>query len=139
MTPQLEFVLTMLAVVALWGLWELRHEILTEYFKTRDGKGILKGIVMVIALGVIVALLSGCVNSASFYAGLEEPSSNSPMCEIDGSQATSNVGFRANVYQNGPFIAHANYTHHSCAFGLDAESYDSFGVQLEYEFWRRKR
>jgi len=126
----------------------------TDHFRTEEGKkdllGILKGILMAVMFGLLMAgisLLSGCsqgtwMNNASVYTGLDYTKDVSTACdEGNGNfddRSTSNLGIRANVYQFENFSANAKYTHHSCAFGTDSEGYDALGVELEYQFWTRK-
>jgi len=136
-----EFISALVLVVVLWGAYSLRNENIREYFSTKTGKGILKGIVLAIAFACVMALV-GCggtyFNDGYVYAGIDQTKKQSPQCEngVDD-KATSNIGIRANVYQSQDkdFKANAKYTHHSCAFSPDAEQYDALGVELEYRLW----
>jgi hypothetical protein len=122
--------------------------IVKDYFKTRTGLGILKGIVIVLVLAFVVAgigALSGCsgtyMNNASVYAGLEHTKKVSPQCQLGSvdDHTTSNLGARLNLYTSadGTYSTNSKYTHHSCAFGRDQKSYDAIGIEAEYRFWAR--
>lgn len=143
-----EFVGTLLVLLAVWLLWSLRGENLREYFRTRTGLGILKGIVIAVGFSVGLALLgglAGCsgtyVNDASVYAGLDHTKKLSPQCEDAGpdTRTTSNLGLRLNLYQSQDerFRTNAKYTHHSCAFSPDDRQYDALGLEMEYKLWQR--
>ena len=145
------FVGCLVAIVAVTGGWAVyRHGF--AHFRTEEGKkdflGILKGILLAVVFAALVgglSLLSGCsgtwFNDASVYAGLDSTKKLSPMCEEGGGRfddkTTSNLGIRSNIYQMDNFTAYAKYTHHSCAYGVDDDSYDALGVELEYKFWER--
>lgn len=144
----LEFVGVLIALLAIWLLWSLRGRNIKDYFSTRDGKGVLKGIVLAVTFAVGLALLfglTGCsgtyLNDASVYAGLDYTKKESPQCESGGpdSHSTSNLGVRVNLYQSEDerFRTNAKYTHHSCAFSPDDASYDAAGIELEYKLWQR--
>ena len=113
----------MVLVVLVALAWKVPFKTWPEYFKTRTGLGILKGVVIVVCLGAAIALLSGCstgsyVNDASIYAGLDYTSKTSPQC-VSGNadDLTSNVGAKLNLYESedGKFRTNSKYTHHSCA------------------------
>lgn len=142
-----QFVLALLGLLLIVMSIVLRKVSWREYFSTRTGKGILKGIVLAVVFAVALALLSGCAggtyfNDASVYAGLDHTKKLSPQCEDRGpdNRTTSNLGLRGNLYesQDGRFRTNAKYTHHSCAFSPDDKSYDALGVELEYKLWSRK-
>jgi hypothetical protein len=146
----LEFIGALFAIVVIWLLYSLRGESIPEYFKTKTGKGILKGIVIVLALALVIVLLTGCsaptgtyFNKATIYAGLDQTKNPSPQCTDEGpdNKATSNVGAKLNIYQSADerFRLNTKYTHHSCAFNPDDDEYDAVGVELEYDIWNRKR
>lgn len=115
------------------------------YFKTRTGLGILKGIVICIALGVALALFSGVAKAdkleyfefGEMFMGLDYTKKSSPMCEQGGvdDQWTSNLGLRFNVVNYGNAQVNAKATHHSCMLGVDDRSYDALGVELVWRFW----
>jgi len=146
MPSYLQAVAILLVFLVLWGGWSLRKENLKEYFSTHDGKGILKGIVIVVVLFASIALLTGCssgtfFNDASIFAGLDYTKKVSPQCAQGGvdDHSTSNVGLDVNAYRSndGRATAGAKLTHHSCAFGRDSKSYDALGAYAEYKFWSR--
>jgi len=144
----IEFTVALLVVLAVWLLVALRGQNLKEYFRTKDGKGILKGIVLAVVFAVGLAVLfslGGCsgtyLNDASVYAGLDHTKKLSPQCEATGpdDRTTSNLGVRVNLYESADerFRTNAKYTHHSCAFSPDDRQYDALGVELEYKLWER--
>lgn len=143
-----EFAGTLLVLLTAWLLWSLRGENLREYFRTRTGLGILKGIVIAVGFALGLAFLGGLVgcsgsylNGASVYAGLDRTKKLSPQCEDVGPDVhtTSNLGLRLNLYQSQDerFRTNAKYTHHSCAFSPDDRQYDALGLEMEYKLWER--
>lgn len=109
-----------------------------EWFKAMkpsDRKGIATGIF--ICLAIVVALgLTGC-SGASMYAGLDQTFKQSPQCVDGGSddRVTSNIGFKGWHTLADDVTLYAKYTHHSCAFSPDRNSYDAVGAGVEYKFW----
>ena len=145
MSASLEYALSLLVVLAAWLAFSLREESLTEYFRTRTGLGILKGIAMAVCFSgvfALVGMISGCsgtyLNSASVFTGMDYTNKVSPMCKDEGpdSHTTSNLGLKGNLYksQDKSYNLSGKYTHHSCAFSPDAKSYDAVGIELEYVF-----
>lgn len=143
MDSALMFILAVITLTVGTLLWKVGPSNIKDFFKTRGGKGILKGIVLAVTFSLLfagVGLLSGCVNHASVYAGLEDTKQNSPMCsDRKGDQVTSNIGLKANLFESKDkrFATNVKYTHHSCAFADDGESYDALGVELEYKFYEK--
>ncbi len=150
MTGAIEFLVVAITVLIAWFVWSTRKLSWKEkiaYFKTKDGKGILKGVVLAVTIPVILILLAvllgGCSgtfnNGASVYAGLDYTKDPSPMCEDVGpdNRTTSNLGARYFLYESDDesFKTNVKYTHHSCAFSPDDEQYDSLGLELEYRLW----
>ena len=139
------FVGVLLVLLLVWMSISLRNVNWKDYFSTKTGKGILKGIVLALLVAIIIALASSAFaeerwfKEASFFAGLDYTQKLSPMCEQNtvDDRTTSNLGFRLNVYDRGPVSIRSKYTHHSCAFGADDSSYDALGAEIEYTFWRR--
>jgi hypothetical protein len=130
--------------------WTLRGESWRKYFSTKDGKGILRGIVVaplaILVLGVAFSLIPTCakadwLNDATVFAGLDYTKSQSPQCEVNqiDNHGTSNLGVKLNVWQSASENVRVNskYTHHSCALGKDARLYDALGVELEWRVWSR--
>ena len=147
MNGALEFFIGALVVLTGWFGWSTRKmtwKEKKEYFKSPDGKGILKGIFLAVTIPAIiiglVLLLGGCSgtfnNGASVYAGLDYTKKESPMCDpVDpDSHTTSNLGLKYFLYESedGTFKLNTKYTHHSCAFSPDDRQYDAVGVELEY-------
>lgn len=145
----LEYIGGLIGLLLIWMVYSLRGVNWIEYFKTKTGLEILKGIVIALSFSIIlglVSLLTGCTgtyfNEASVYAGIDQSKRPvSPQC-ISGSvdsRATSNLGFKINAYQSEDktFKSNLKYTHHSCAFGEDRNTYDAIGGELEYKFWSR--
>lgn len=143
----------MVAVVLAYMAWKLRGKNWIEYFKTKDGLGILRGIVLapvaILVIGVVLALFS-CntqagtwFNDASVYAGLDYTKKLSPQCERNAvdERGTSNLGVRLNLWESDSRAIRVNskYTHHSCALGADDRQYDAVGVELEWRVWERRR
>ena len=117
------------------------------YFSTKNGKKALTGIVIFIGLSVVTVLSfaddrgGDWFNYGELYLGLDTFKGQSPQCE-DGQKSTritSNGGVRANIYRSSDkrFETNVKYTHHSCAFNGDRNTYDGLGVELTYKLWGR--
>ncbi len=124
------------------------------YFKTREGKGVLFGILMAI-ISIVGTAFSDEVFSAphsgpfdnlkyfqygEVYGGLDQTfKSPSPQCQSRGSdpKTTSNLGFRVNLLQSydNKVSLDTKYTHHSCAFSPDRNTYDALGLELNWRIW----
>ena len=149
MSASVQFVVALVAIVVIWGGYVLGRQKINpiEYFKTKTGLGILKGIVIAVGLAAAIALISSKAQAeeavwfkdAEIFAGLEATQRVSPQCVAGGvdDKTTSNLGMRVNIYSNEQFRINSKYTHHSCAFGEDDAGYDAFGVELVYKFWSR--
>ncbi len=140
------YIVLMVVIVAVALAWKLPPTQWKAYFSSDDGKGILKGVALAMLFGIILAVLTGCssgsyMNSASVYTGLDHTMSQSPQCKTNkvDNNFTSNLGLRANVWQSDDELlkVHGKYTHHSCAFGPDRNSYDAPGIELEYKLWNK--
>lgn len=141
------FVVILLSVLTIWMLVRLRDVNLGEYFKTKDGLGILKGIVIALAVVLALAVTSKAlagefVYEASVFAGLDATKNESPLCErgsVDD-KTTSNLGVKLGLFRSDDkkLATRLKYTHHSCAFGPDDNSYDGVGLEVEYKLWQRK-
>lgn len=145
MNDSVLFSLAIVAIVVVWGGISLRKVNLKEYFSTKNGKGILKGIILAICFALMFILISGIAeakgwfNHADVFAGLDYTKKVNPMCvsgEIDD-RSGSNIGLSLNIYQQDRFSLNSKYTHHSCAFGKDNKSYDGLGLELRYRFWSK--
>lgn len=151
MTDALIFVGLMVAVVLAYIAWRLRGRSWREYFSTRDGKGILRGIIIapvaILLIALALSLMPSCAqagtwfNDASVYAGLDWTKKLSPQCRPNSvdDRGTSNLGAKLNLWQSGSKRVRVNtkYTHHSCALGSDARQYDAVGVEIEWKVWER--
>lgn len=144
MRGEYQFMIFMVVMLLAWMLWALRKVNIINYFKTKTGLGILKGIVIVLVLCIGLAMgrcaLAGeFFADASIYAGLDYTFKPSPQCKTNGEDchSTSNVGARLNIYQSSDkaFRFNAKYTHHSCAFNEDRNTYDAIGGEMEYRLW----
>jgi hypothetical protein len=140
MSSEAQFTCALIGVLLAWGAWSLRGVNLREFFATRTGKGIAKGVVLAVVFAVGLVLLTGCTD-VSVFAGLDYTKNDSPQCENGGpdNHTTSNLGLRGTAYasDDGRFRVGGKYTHHSCAFSPDAASYDAAGVEFEYKLWAR--
>lgn len=145
------FIVSMVVLLVGWLLWSFRGKSFDEvkdYFSSKEGKKISKGILLALAFSVVVALTSligGCAGSygnwGSVYAGIDYPDEQSPQCESSGQddKSTSNLGFKLNIFESDDdrFTSNLKYTHHSCAFNQDRNGYDAFGLELEFKPWMR--
>lgn len=117
------------------------------YFKTKEGLGVLKGILIVLASSVVLAIVFSYANKAraieyfdyaEVFVGLDATKKVSPVCDAgqNSDRLTSNVGVRANLVRSddGMSYVNAKYTHHSCAFNPDRGSYDALGLEVTYRF-----
>ena len=146
----------LLVIVGAYLFLRLRNNGGFSYFKTEEGKGILKGIVLAIAFFLVVGtsltvlstnakaqnLHQGTwVNDFSVFAGLDFTKNVSPQCEPNSvdERGTSNIGINLNIWESASKNVRVNsrYTHHSCALGRDRDAYDALGVQLEWTPWSR--
>lgn len=146
MSSSVQFVIAIIGLLLLVMIWRLGGLNWLDYFKTKTGLGILKGIVLAVLFAVVLALATGCsggsyLNDASVFAGLDMTKKPSPSCEegTHDDQTTSNLGLRGNLYQSADerFRTNLKYTHHSCALSPDAAQYDAVGLELEYKLWSR--
>lgn len=159
-------VLIVLAIVAGLLLWKIGPKNLKAYFSTKDGLGVLKGIVAAPIVIILIALALFAVslllpskahageldtgfrvpgtwfNDASVFMGLDQTrKAVSPQCQDSGpdTRTTSNMGARMNIWQSDSknVRVNAQYTHHSCAISPDRQSYDGIGIQVEWRIWSR--
>lgn len=153
MSDAIIFVGLLLTILLSYMAWTLRGRSWREFFATKDGKGILKGIVLaptlILILAGLILLFSGAaqagtwLNDASVFAGLDYTKKLSPQCERNSvdERGTSNLGLRLNLWESDSRNVRVNskYTHHSCALGPDDRQYDAVGVELEWRVWDRRR
>jgi len=146
------FVGLILAILFSYMAWKLRGVNWIEYFKTSDGKGILKGIILAPLVIVIFAFILSLIpskaqaqgtwfNDASVFIGIDSTKKISPQCDANtiDDRGTSNLGVKLNIWQSSSENVRINskYTHHSCVLGSDDKSYDAVGVELEWRVWKR--
>lgn len=149
---QFSLCLVLLAIVLTLFAFRGSVKLAFSYFKSDEGRGVLKGIVIFMAFGI--ALMAFSTFAKPVYAGepegkwfaygevflgVDHTKKLSPQCEAEGpnSYLTSNGGIRANIYQSADerFELNSKYTHHSCAFSPDREQYDALGVEVTYRLW----
>lgn len=153
MSDAVIFVGLLLAILLVYMVRTLWGRSWRDYFATKDGMGILKGIVLapivILILAALFMLLPGrasagtWLNDASVFAGLDYTRKLSPQCERNevDERGTSNLGLRLNLWESDSRRVRLNskYTHHSCALGPDDRQYDAVGVELEWRVWERAR
>ena len=107
------------------------------------GSGIVAFILILVILGGLFATFNAHASDwfqySEIYMGVENTMKSSPMCEGNAvdDRITSNGGVRQHVYQfNEQVGLIGNYTHHSCAVGVDDRGYDALGIQLIWRFER---
>lgn len=121
----------------------------------RANRGPLKGILIFMggftALAIAAFLIGGHARASEWryfqfaeaYAGVEWPMVGiSPQCVADGpdDKTTSNGGARLNLVEYRRFLTvNAKYTHHSCAFNDDRNTYDAWGVELTVPIFDRRK
>lgn len=147
------------AVLLLAMLVVLKPRGIVAWYKGKDGKGALAsaalGIAVVIVGGCLIAFLTGQAhaqsvldnryghffNHAYTWAGIDYTRKVSPQC-VPGStddRLTSNMGFGLNLYQTPSRRVDVDltWTHHSCVFGSDRNSYDGLGLKVTWRPWVR--
>ncbi len=151
MNSSLMFVLSIIITAVLAILFVFRTPSNAKsYFLTESGKKVLNGIVVFIVFGLFFALVFSNKASANeetgkflaygeVYLGMDYTGKISPQCYSDGpdNRLTSNGGLRVNIFQSHDkrFEFNTKYTHHSCAFNADRESYDAIGIEFSYRLW----
>lgn len=120
-----------------------------EYFRTKEGKGVLSGIVLTLTLVLILSIGASFVKADEqeyvffkegyVFMGLDNTKDISPMCEggVNSDKLTSNIGVKVDLIStvSGKANISAKYTHHSCAFNPDRDGYDAIGIELNYKLW----
>lgn len=137
----LEFVVLITVVVAYLLYKTIRYYGIT-WVKTREGKGVLFGLLAAPVVAIVIALLLSLISGCSYikdpyvevYAGVERTKNLSPQCERGGAddKLTSNLGVNlcTTASKDGKTTACVVYRHHSCAITEDDRSYDAFGFQV---------
>ena len=118
------------------------------YAKTKDGNGIIAGIFYFLLFGALFVIGASIVKAddidevkyfdyGKVYIGIDNTTQPSPQCDSGrvSNKVTSNGGLIINLIKADRFEFNAKYTHHSCAFNPDRESYDAVGVSIEYRLW----
>lgn len=102
--------------------------------KTKEGRGVLFGLIVAPLLALLIGSLSGC-QRVDVFAGLESTKKISPQCENGGAsdRITSNLGVEGcrTVSKDGKTEVCGVYRHHSCAISPDRESYDGVGFLVK--------
>jgi hypothetical protein len=151
MSDAIIFVCLLLAVVFGYIAYKLPISQWREYFSTRTGKGILKGIILAPLAIIVIALVMSLFNTVSaqgrwfteagVFIGLDSTLKQSPQCHVNAvdNRGTSNLGAFVNIWQSQSDRLQVNfkYTHHSCALGDDRNAYDAFGLELRWVLWKR--
>lgn len=104
--------LSILILLAYMG-WKLRDVNWREYFSTREGLGILRGIILAPAAILIIGFVLWLIlpakahagtwfNDASVFVGLDYTNKSSPQCERNSvdDRGTSNLGARLNIWES---------------------------------------
>lgn len=93
-----------------------------DYFNTKEGKGVLSGIVLVTLLALLLVILFPSkaqaeeyeyLASAELFVGLDHTRKISPMCyQGDNSdKLTSNVGVKSSIISTAVSSVNLKYTH----------------------------
>lgn len=149
MNSELMFSLSLIATLVVLMLIVFKSpKAILEYFKTKDGKGILKGIVLAIVFSLLLVVASVAFSSSEkgewfaygkVYIGVDQTDTQSPQCYQGriNERLTSNLGVVSNIYRSydKKFEVNAKYTHHSCVFNKDRFGYDAIGVEYTYRLW----
>ena len=141
-------IISLISVVFIFNFGSVSE--VKDYFKTKTGKGIAKGIIIALGVGLLFSLFSCSVNAEEqerlkwfdyreLYLGIEHTSNKtSPQCIDSGvnDRLTSNLGFTQNIFvsTDRKFHFNAKYTHHSCVLNSDRNTYDAFGVEFILRF-----
>lgn len=144
-------ILVVAAVVAL-GIWYSYGSLdrAREFWKSRAGKNVLGGILMVLGAFALWAWASSAraaelegtwLAYGEMFVGLDHTFEHSPNCKPDqhNDKLTSNVGFRVNIWQSASrrVAVNGKYQHHSCAFNQDDLRYDAGGIEVTVKLWSR--
>lgn len=109
-----------------------------SWLSSRQGRGVLFGLILAPLAAAVVALLGGC-SSVEVFAGLESTKNLSPQCVTVGAsdRATSNLGVQGcrSIGEDGRTSVCGVYRHHSCAINSDRESYDGAGFYVSRRLW----
>lgn len=149
MKEGLIFVALLLGVIFGYLTYKMHPSKWRTYFSTKEGLGILKGIVFAPLIILLIAFAMSLLNSANskgrwlndagVFIGLDHTLKQSPQCASNSidERGTSNLGFWFNVWQYERIQVNFKYTHHSCVLGRDRNSYDAAGIELRWILWER--
>jgi hypothetical protein len=151
MVDAIVFITLLVSVIILYISYKLPLTEWKTYFSTKEGKGILKGIILAPVAVLIIALVLSFfnlvnaqgrwLNEAGVFIGLDSTLKQSPQCQPNNvdNRGTSNLGAWVNLWQSSSdrVQVNAKYTHHSCALGRDRNAYDAFGIELRWTLWKR--
>lgn len=95
---------------------------------------------------LLVSLIMRCASAAELFdkppyvfLGLDK-TLNSVVCYRDAvNSAEANLGFGIPILSGEAWEINGQYSHHSCAFDDDRQTYDGFGLQLRWyptRWWR---
>jgi len=132
------------AVIALFVLGLLIRAVYINgwgWLKTREGKGVLFGLIGAPLVALLIGALGGCAGPQKIqvFAGLEATKGQSPMCEAGGAsdRLTSNLGVKhlITISKDGRTRIENTLRHHSCAITEDREGYDAFGMTVTRDLY----
>lgn len=117
-----------------------------QYFKTKEGRGVAVGIILVILVSLGIAFLFPSksealeyLQSGEVFVGLDYTRKISPMCDVgvNNDKLTSNLGLKAAILTSDDRTTDVSfkYTHHSCAVNPDNKSYDAVGIEVKHILW----
>ncbi len=143
MTPITFFTLSILSLALLTITFFVKSP--KQYFSTKEGRGVLTGIILAVAISVAIAFIfpnkvaAGdyeFFSTAELFVGLDQTNKVSPFC-TDGANSnklTSNIGAELSLIRlsSGLSDIRLKYNHHSCAVNPDQNSYDSVGITVKY-------
>lgn len=122
-----------------------------RFFKTSNGAKVLFGVVaFIFGLGSLVVFSLWAQKAeaeeleyfsyAEVFIGVDNTFKVSPQCfpGENSDKATSNGGVRMSIVRNKRASVNVKYTHHSCAFNQDRETYDAIGLEATWLLWGNK-
>lgn len=143
MNPLYFFIIAIISIAVIAVAITVKEPI--KYFKSKDGRGVLFGIVLALVAAILIALFAPKAkafeyfSSGELFVGLDQTRKISPMCGTgpNSDRLTSNLGIRASLVRtdNSRAGINAKYTHHSCAVNPDKNGYDALGVEVIYRLW----
>lgn len=148
---EISFFISCLVAVALGAVcytYRFNLKAAWDYLNNDDeGKDVRTGIVLFMGIGILIVLMSGCsdtryMTKGEIFLGLDNTFKQSPQCRVtsgtySNDRLTSNGGFTLTLAETGDTELNAKYTHHSCAFNPDRNSYDAIGLEVTKPIWSR--